>query len=248
MIRYNEININNYVKFRQIIEESLNKTALKRVRIKVDPAKISTEHDLSKVDGYEGYILAEGVGTLKILVLSPEMTVDDIPEEFIEAIAKDDKLETFEELKSYILSEMLKSGTQEGDPILCNVASSNNLCDIETFLKQKGFTDEKIAQLYRNFIMHDDPINEGILKNIARGTKKVIGGAASLAKGAIEAPFRAVDAAHDIVIGGNVSRALDPVIRWSKNYKLRPDWQKDPYYELRRQEWLKRARRNMGKK
>lgn len=248
MISYNEININNYVKFRQIIEESLNKTALRKIRIKVDPAKISAEQDLSKVDGYEGYILAEGVGKLKILVLTPELSLEDIPEEFIEAIAEDDKLETFEELKSYILSEMLKTGTLEGDPILCNVASSNNLCDIETFLRQKGFTDEKLADLYRNFIMHDGPINEGILKSIARGARKAIGGAASLAKGAVEAPFRAVDAAHDVVIGGNVGRALDPIIRWGKGYKLRPDWQKDPYYELRRQEWLKRARRNMGKK
>jgi hypothetical protein len=248
MIRCNKININNSVRYCNIILETLNKTALKKVRIKVDPALINSGIDLSKINGYEGYILAEGVGKLKILVLSPELTIDDIPEEFIEAIAEDDKLETFEELKSYILSEMLRSGTQEGDPILCNVASANNLCDIETFLKQKGFTDDKLANLYKNFIMHDEPINEGILKSIAKGTRKAIGGAAALAKGAVEAPFRAVDAAHNVVIGGNVGRALDPIIRWSKGYKLRPDWQKDPYYELRRQEWLKRARRNMGKK
>lgn len=242
MIRYNEININNYVKFRQIIEESLNKTALKRVRIKVDPAKISTEHDLSKVDGYEGYILAEGVGTLKILVLSPEMTVNDIPEEFIEAIAEDDKLETFEELKNYILSEMLKSGTQEGDPILCNVASSNNLCDIETFLKQKGFTDEKLAQLYRNFIMHDGPINEGIIRNLARSTRRAIGKTAELAKSTIEAPFKAVDVAHDVIAKGNVGRVLDPVIRWGHNYKLRPDWQRDRFLNKSREERIKKSR------
>jgi len=219
MIRYNEININNYVKFSQIIEENLQKTALRRIRIKVDPAKISSEQDLSKVDGYEGYILAESVSKLKILVLSPDMPIEDIPVEFIEAIAEEDKLETFEELKSFIISEMIKSGTQEGDPILCNVASSNNLSDIETFLKQKGFTDEKISCIYKSFIMHDEPLNEGMIR-------RAIGKTAAFAKGAIEAPFKAVDVAHDVVAKGNIGRVLDPIIRWGKDSKLKPERQK----------------------
>lgn len=218
------------MKFRQIIEESLQKTALKKIRIKVDPAKISAEQDLSKVDGYEGYILAEGVGKLKILVLSPEMSIEDIPIECLEAIAEDDKVETFEELKGFILSEMLKTGTKEGDPILCNIASSNNLSDIETFLKQKGYTDEKLSCIYKNFIMHDDStLNEGLIGKIARGARKAIGKTAELAKSAIEAPVKTVDAAHDVVIGGNVGRALDPVIRWGHNYKRRPDWKRDEF-------------------
>jgi len=249
MIRYNEININNYVKFSQIIEESLQKTALKRIRIKVDPAKISAEQDLSKVDGYEGYILAEGVGKLKILVLSPDMPIEEIPLEFIEAIAEDDKLETFEELKSFILSEMLRCGTQEGDPILCNVASSNNLSDIETFLKQKGFTDENLSNLYKSFIMHDGPLNEGLISKLAHGARRAIGKTAELAKGAVQAPFKAVDAAHDVVIGGNVGRVLDPVIRWGHNYKLRPDWKRDRFRDSKRygSEWQK-VRRIPSKK
>ena len=54
MIRCNEININNYVKYNDLIFESLKKTALKRIRIRVDPAQVSAEADFSKVDGYEG--------------------------------------------------------------------------------------------------------------------------------------------------------------------------------------------------
>lgn len=233
------------MKFSQIIKESLEKTALRKVRIKVDPAMVSVTQDFANVDGYEGYILAEGVGKLKILVLSPDMPIEDIPVEFIEAIAEEDKLETFEELKSFILSEMIKCGTQEGDPILCNVASSNNLCDIETFLKQEGYTDEKLSELYKSFIMHDETLGESTFyKGMLR---RGIGKAAAIAKGAIETPFKAVDVAHDVINKGNVGRVLDPIIKWGDNSR-RSRWTKDDARNKKYgSEWQK-VRRVPGKK
>ena len=64
MIRCNEININNIVRYNQVIIESLTKTSLKKVRIKVDPALINSGVELSKVSSYEGYVLHEGAKSL----------------------------------------------------------------------------------------------------------------------------------------------------------------------------------------
>jgi len=152
MIRCNEININNYVKYNDLIFESLKKTALKRIRIKVDPAQVSAEADFSKVDGYEGYVLEEGKSHLKILVLSPEMSIQDIPVEYIEMLAAQDEYDSFCQLKGYLTGKLLQDGMVENNPIIQQINNSQSLNDIEAIIKQCGYTGDKLAEIYRNFI------------------------------------------------------------------------------------------------
>jgi len=156
MIRCNEININNNVKYNDLILESLKKTALKRVRIKVDPALVTKEADFSRCDGYEGYVLEEGKGHLKILVINPELGIEDIPIEFIEAIADQADYDSFCLLKEYIIKSLLHDGKTESDPIIEQIRNSNNINDIEQYIIQCGYNSEKLAQLYKNFLMNDE--------------------------------------------------------------------------------------------
>lgn len=199
------------MKFRKIIEDNLKTTSLKRIRVKVDPAKINTEKDFSKIEGYEGYVLEESKGNLKILVLNPELTIDDIPEDVIEYINDEDKEDTFNELRAFIIRKL---NLKENDPLINQLTNTSCISDIEVFLKQAGHSDECLSSLYKAFIIDDTPVNEGIFK-------KVIGGTAKLAKKAINAPERIVGAAKNVVIGGDVSSLLDPIISWGTSKQKR---------------------------
>lgn len=156
MIRCNEININNNVRFSNIILENLNKTALKKVRIKVDPALINSGIDLSKVNGYEGYVLHEGLKSLKILVLAPEMSVEEIPSEVLEVIAAKEEQDTFDEFKAFLINELIKNGKPENDPLIDNINNSNCINEIELYAKQGGFTGDNLSELYKRFILTDE--------------------------------------------------------------------------------------------
>lgn len=141
-----------YVK---IIEESLKNTSLKRIRIKVDPALVTAGTKLKGLDGYEGYVLEECMGKLKILLLSPDMGVHEVPEEFIEVLAAQNDLDVFEDFKAYAIKNLIKGGTPENSPTLEQIKNCNCLNDIEQFLRQGGFTGERLAELYRSFITND---------------------------------------------------------------------------------------------
>lgn len=156
MIRCNKININNNVKYNDIILESLKKTALKRIRIKVDPALVSAEADFSKVDGYEGYVLEEGKGHLKILVLTPELSIEDLPPEFIETLAAQADYDSFCLFKSFLIRTLVKDGYADNDPILIQIQSSNCLNDIEVLIKQYGYSGDRLAEIYRKFLTDDE--------------------------------------------------------------------------------------------
>lgn len=152
MIRCNEININNSVKYYDFIIESLKKTSLKRIRVKVDPALVSAEADFSKVDGYEGYVLEEGKGHLKILILTPELGIEDIPVEFIQAIADEADYDSFCLFKEYVIKNLLCDGRVENDPIIQQIMQSDCLNSIEQLLIQCGYTGDKLAELYKGFL------------------------------------------------------------------------------------------------
>lgn len=139
----------------KIIEESLNKTALKRIRIKVDPALVTAGTELKGLDGYEGYVLEECMGKIRVLVLTPDMSVHDIPEEFIETFAAKHDHDVFEEFKAFAIQNLIKGGLPENSPSLEQIRNSTCLNDIELYLKQSGFTGERLADFYRDFITND---------------------------------------------------------------------------------------------
>lgn len=156
MISYTYFYINNSMEYGKIIEESLKKTALKKIRIKVDPAKVNAEADFSKCDGYEGYVLEECLGRLRILVLTPEFPICDIPEEFIEAVAEKVDEDVFEEYKMFVINKLVKDGKAINDPLLEQIKCSTDINSIETLISQCGYTEYKLAELYRGFITNEN--------------------------------------------------------------------------------------------
>jgi hypothetical protein len=144
-------NINIIVKYDLIIEKNLDKlTSLQKVRIKADPKYLHKEGRPENCPTYEGYILEEGLTKVKILILPPDLSIEDIPTDLIEYIADEEKSNAFEDLKAYIIQHL---GLKEDNPLVSQIAGSTCITDIETFLKQTGIDDQTLAELYSSFIL-----------------------------------------------------------------------------------------------
>lgn len=148
------------MKYLSLLQESLKNLALKRVRIKVDPAQITKECDFSKCTGYEGYVLEECGGSMKILVLSPDMPVHQIPNEFLQILSDIQEHDTFSEFKMLVIKHLTAKGKTETDPVSQDVLKSETVREIESALRQAGATEEDLTKLYRHFIEQEDEICE----------------------------------------------------------------------------------------
>lgn len=142
-----------YVK---IIEESLKNTALKRIRVKVDPALVTAGVDFAKLQGYEGYVLEECMGRLRVLILSPDMPICDLPEEMLEVVANKVDFDVFEEYKTFVINKLIKDGKTINDPLLEQIRCSADINSIELLINQAGYTGDRLAALYRNFITNEN--------------------------------------------------------------------------------------------
>lgn len=139
------------MRYNLVIENSLNRlTSLQRVRVKTDPKFLQKEGTPEKCPSYEGYILEEGLTKVKILVLPPDLTIEEIPTDLIEYIADEEKADAFEDLKVYIIKHL---GLKENNPLISQIINSTCINDIETFLKQTGLDEKKISDLYSSFIL-----------------------------------------------------------------------------------------------
>jgi hypothetical protein len=142
------------MKYDQIITESLDKVALKRVRIKVDPASVSVAEDLAKCDGYEGYVLAEDQSHMKVLVVIPgtssELSVMSVPIEYLEIVLQNLDQIRIDNFKRFIITSL---DISDDDPVIQQIESSESIEDIEVFLKDRGMSDEEITKLYKYYII-----------------------------------------------------------------------------------------------
>ena len=143
------------MRFRHILEESIKNTSLKRVRVKVDPGQISSECDFAKCTSYEGYILMEGAKTVKILVLSPEMSIEDVTPDMIEYIANEETYDCIDDLKAFVIERLMNNGREKNDPIIKNISNCTEISDVEVFLKQSGYDAESINEMYRSYILDE---------------------------------------------------------------------------------------------
>lgn len=139
--------------FHKALRESLRTTNLKRIRIKTDPSKVANNEDFKNVEGYEGFILGESMGKLKILILAPDMPIMDIPPEMLEHMHQEHDVDVLTSLKEHCKEFLIKSkNKKQDDPVFANIDNSNCLSDVEVFLKQNGVTAEELNTLYRGFI------------------------------------------------------------------------------------------------
>ena len=209
------------VKYNLIIEQSLQSTALKRVRIKVDPSLVHKVSDLTGCDGYEGYILAECGENYKVLVVAPgeaaDMSVMEVPGDQLEDI--DDGFDVVGAFIEFVLNKhrvSLDSGL--GDQL----SRANTVEQVESILKQTGYTDDDVKILYRDFIASEGPtpVNEGIgqfLKQGAQAVAKATSVAANVAGTAANVAGTIVGGEH---LGADLKSAgskLKSVGQWANN-------------------------------
>jgi hypothetical protein len=142
--------INIIVKFDLLLETCFNKlTALQRVRIKVDPSTIPHADDLSECPSYEGYVLEENDGIVKILMVQPTVGIETLPASSIEPTDNDCESNTLDELKKFILQRLQ---LQECDPLFTQIINCTSLDEVETFLQQSGCSEGDMMELYKDFI------------------------------------------------------------------------------------------------
>jgi len=171
------------VKYTDVILESLKRTGLKRIRIKIDPI-FADKLDFKNAASYEGYVLNECNSRLKILVVPDGITLDDIPEDVIEYIAQDgeddctsdEDVDQFNNLKNFIM-QIATQVKGPNDPACHQVANCNNITDIETMLHQAGFDQEDISEIYRRFIFDDTeaPVTEARMRDYVAAAGKKTG-------------------------------------------------------------------------
>lgn len=220
-INIQKFNINNIVKYTNLILENLKKTGLKKVLIKVDPI-FANKLDFSKATSYEGYVLHENNGSLKILVIPDSITLDDIPEDVIEYIANDGENDgdVWEDFKSFV-KRIVSEVKGPNDPLVTQIDNSCNLEDIKTFLKQNGFDEEDLNIIFADFIFSDKgcPVMEARFRDYATIASKKTGKAivspktyTNVAKGvasgietAYNAPGQFARGLKDVVVGGDIS-------------------------------------------
>lgn len=142
--------------FHSLLLESLLKTNLKRVRIKTDPAKVSNNEDFRKIAGYEGFILKEFKNNLKVLVLNPELSISDVSEDMLEYIQQCEHDEILTEFRNYAKLDLVKTkGKKDRDPVFFNLDNCQTMDEMESFLKQNGYTETDLNDLYRKFIENE---------------------------------------------------------------------------------------------
>ena len=129
--------------FDAVINDNLKRN-LKLIRVKVDPIFSSYEH-FRNVNSYEGYVLEETPEILKIMLAEPSLPVINIPKI---SIVGDEILNSF---KDHLLNTI---DISEDEALFGQIVNSTCLGDIETFLKQSGYNDIDLVDLYRNYIEH----------------------------------------------------------------------------------------------
>ena len=156
MLSITAFNINIIMGFHKLLSESLRVTNLKRIRIKTDPSCVANTEDFTNVEGYEGYILRECMGKLRVLVLAPDMPIMDIPPEMLEHIndeSSTDMLVEFKEFAKKYMTAIKKK--QLDDPVYANIDNSHEYKDVEAFLKQNGLTEQELKDGDGGVIEHE---------------------------------------------------------------------------------------------
>jgi len=97
----------------------------------------------------------EGAKTVKILVLSPEMSIEDVTPDMIEYIANEETYDCIDDLKAFVIERLMSNGKEESDSIIKNISNCTEISDVEVFLKQSGYDAESINEMYRSYILDE---------------------------------------------------------------------------------------------
>lgn len=138
------------VKFNNILEQALENTTLKRVRLKTDP--LDRNNPINSFP-YEGYIIEENEGMLRIMVLGPghqEDGVVDMQPCDVEPAGS----QTFEQFKQFVLNYVMNKNKGDcSEASVDNITSASDIQHLEAFLREQGVERAEFEQISKLFLM-----------------------------------------------------------------------------------------------
>lgn len=135
-------------KFSNLLEDTFKRSNLRRVRLKVDPA-FCEKGEISKFQGYEGFILSEDGKNAKMYIecMDGSSVIATIPYDMIDV---QNSLTKLEALKLNILVFLKEEkGMAFDSPLVQMIMNSVNIEMIETFLLNNGCTEKDLLEIYR---------------------------------------------------------------------------------------------------
>lgn len=142
--------INNCdMRFNTIVENALEHTTLKRVRLKTDPRM---KDDLHNAAAYEGYVIEEQEGIMKIMVVAPksrEGIVDADP-----CSLEPTGERTLEQFKHFAMKYLHDVKRWDGtDSSHYNITNAGDIQHVEAFLKECGVEHDEFIKIIKLFLM-----------------------------------------------------------------------------------------------
>jgi ribosomal protein L21E len=134
-------------KFSKLMENTFRNTTLRRVKLKVDPA-FCEKGEISKFQGYEGFILAEKGNKVKMYIENFEGgIIATIPSSMIDV---ESGLSKLEKLKLNVLLFLKEEKNMKFDDNLVQmIMNSSDIHMLESYLLDNGCTERDLLEIYR---------------------------------------------------------------------------------------------------
>jgi len=134
-------------KFSKLLENTFKTSNLRRVRLKVDPA-FCEKGEISKFQGYEGFILSEDGVNAKIFFEGIDGgIIATVPCGMIDV---ENSLTKMEKLKLNVLVFLREEKNMRFDsPLVQLVMNSSDIEMLEAFLLNNGCTEKDLLDIYR---------------------------------------------------------------------------------------------------
>jgi len=134
-------------KFSKLLENTFKQANLKKVRLKVDPA-FCERGEISKYQGYDGYILAEIKKDKNIEIYIEELEIiATVPEDMVDCEVGSTK---FEQLKLNALVFLKEEkGMASDSPLITMIMHSTSIQMFESYLLNNGCSDKDLIAIYR---------------------------------------------------------------------------------------------------
>jgi hypothetical protein len=129
-------------KFQKLIEYSLHKNELKRIRLKTDPADVNNGQ-ISQFNGYEGFFLAETQNGVKVY-LENGMIITIPLGSFEDVNNKND-------FKTSVINYLQNLDREKDYHNLIEIINNCSTNDqIEQYLRDAGFNNEDLLNIYKS--------------------------------------------------------------------------------------------------
>ena len=133
----------------EFIDAALRRSILKKVRVRVDPRESNFNLHLSS--SYEGYVLEEHDTTVTVYFVNTPAGIE--PVQNVQKQHISNVQDTDATLIDKICKVVTTMGIRPNNPVLQQIRNANNAEFLDSYLKQLGFDDKELLQIYKKACM-----------------------------------------------------------------------------------------------